>query len=345
MKMRKLLTATVLSASLLFAPISASATTFNDVPSSLTAYEAIDHLSNKGVMSGYGNGKFQPNTYVQRQHIAATINRAIPITYVRNARNFKDVPPKHRNYSDIMVLQRAGILNGMANGYFKPADYVTRGQMAIILTKAFDLKNGGKRHNFKDVSPAHGADKAISSLYYNNVVQPDKNGKFKPNERVTRAEYADMLYHAWQASNYPMTPRHEAKKVVEKAVFSRADINRQIHSINQAVKRKKAAYKAQDPVGEGIIYGYQWDQLIAFEMGKIKNMRDQMAKQIAGAMAPSEAKAFNRQFRNYKEDQERRYRKVHRESGGLPYPIRNMELTLILEDRQLIKKWNDKYGY
>lgn len=343
--MRKLVTATALSASLLFAPVGASAATFNDVPSSLTAYEAIDHLSNKGVMSGYGGGQFQPNTYVQRQHIAATINRAIPVTYVRNARHFKDVPPKHRNYSDIMVLQRAGVLNGMANGYFKPADYVTRGQMAIILTKAFNLKNGGKRHAFKDVSPAHGADGAISSLYYNNVVRPDKNGNFKPNERVTRAEYADMLYRAWQASDYPMTPRHEAKKVVEKSVFSRADINREIHSIGQAVKRKEAAYKAEDPTGQGIVYGYQQDQLIGFEMEKVRKMRDRMAKQIADAMAPSEAKTFNRQFQNYKADQDRRYRKVYKDSGGLPYPIRNIERTLISEDRQKIKNWNNQYGY
>lgn len=342
--MRKLVTATALSASLLFAPVGASAATFNDVPSSLTAYEAIDHLSNKGVMSGYGGGQFQPNTYVQRQHIAATINRAIPVTYVRNARHFKDVPPKHRNYSDIMVLQRAGVLNGMANGYFKPADYVTRGQMAIILTKAFNLKNGGKRHAFKDVSPAHGADGAISSLYYNNVVRPDKNGNFKPNERVTRAEYADMLYRAWQASDYPMTPRHEAKKVVENALFDKAAIHRELRAIQGRIDRQRQQYLKENYPYD-FIYGYQGNELVLKENRGLEALRKQMEKTITSNLPASEAATFQRQFKKYEKNKEDFIIKKIKESGGSPGVWRAAMYETMAGDRQQINSWLKTYGY
>lgn len=342
--MRKLVTATALSASLLFAPVGASAATFNDVPSSLTAYEAIDHLSNKGVMSGYGGGQFQPNTYVQRQHIAATINRAIPVTYVRNARHFKDVPPKHRNYSDIMVLQRAGVLNGMANGYFKPADYVTRGQMAIILTKAFNLKNGGKRHAFKDVSPAHGADGAISSLYYSNVVRPDKNGNFKPNERVTRAEYADMLYRAWQASDYPMTPRHEAKKVVENALFDKAAIHRELRAVQGRVDRKRQQFIKKNYPNKQVSFP-QATELMEMENRGVKAVYNQMAKTILDKLPKSDRAHFQHQLDEYERRQENFMSSEMKKSGGTAGTFRYVLDKWNGENRQQINSWLKTYGY
>ncbi|MGE7690490.1 S-layer homology domain-containing protein [Lysinibacillus sp. NPDC097214] len=98
-----------------------------------------------------------------------------------------DVPHNHPNYEQIALLQQAGIVDG-SKGAFHPNAYITRVQMAKTLVLAFGLKPEGSS-TFKDVNPTHWANSYISALEDHNVALGDKEGNFRPDENLTRAQF------------------------------------------------------------------------------------------------------------------------------------------------------------
>ncbi|HEY4566388.1 MAG TPA: S-layer homology domain-containing protein [Savagea sp.] len=172
------------------------AASFKDVRDDTPLAPVVDELSDYGIVSGYPDGTFRPNGQMERQHVAALLTRAVPLETKRKQGYFKDVLVTHRNFSDILALQRAGIIDGTSDGRFQPTAPITRAQMAKMLTEAFDLKNDGKRHPFKDVAKSHWADGAISALYANEIAYGNSHGNFQPNGIVTRGEYALFLHRA-----------------------------------------------------------------------------------------------------------------------------------------------------
>ncbi len=56
------------------------------------------------------------------------------------AASFKDVTSENVLATEIDYLVERGIIKGYPNGMFKPNDYVTKAQVAVMLTRALGLK-------------------------------------------------------------------------------------------------------------------------------------------------------------------------------------------------------------
>lgn len=73
-KLISLLLVIVLLAGIAVFPVSASAApTFSDVPADFWAYDAIEEMAEKGIVSGMGNGKFEPNGSVTTAQFATML--------------------------------------------------------------------------------------------------------------------------------------------------------------------------------------------------------------------------------------------------------------------------------
>ena len=73
-KLISLLFVIVLLAGIAVFPVSASAApTFSDVPADFWAYDAIEEMAEKGIVSGMGNGKFEPNGSVTTAQFATML--------------------------------------------------------------------------------------------------------------------------------------------------------------------------------------------------------------------------------------------------------------------------------
>ncbi|MGE6575096.1 S-layer homology domain-containing protein [Paenibacillus xylanexedens] len=166
--------------------------TFKDL-SGHWAKEMIEELASQGMITGYPDGSFHPNEHIKRHHMALIITRAFEFGPIREAVSFSDVSPSHPYYEAIMSLQQAGIVDG-ANGAFNPNHSLTRAEMAKILTLAFEIKPGGTVA-FQDVPTTHWSYDYIAALAELEIVLGD-NGKFKPDEPVTRAQFVAMMYRA-----------------------------------------------------------------------------------------------------------------------------------------------------
>ncbi|MGF7050177.1 hypothetical protein J2T13_004702 [Paenibacillus sp. DS2015] len=95
-----------------------------------------------------------------------------------------------------MSLQQAGIVDG-SKGRFNPNESLTRAQMAKIVALALKVELGGIS-TFQDVPSTHWSYAYIAALAKIEIVLGD-NGKFNPDEPVTRAQFVAMMYRALNA--------------------------------------------------------------------------------------------------------------------------------------------------
>ena len=81
--------------------------------------------------------------------IIALILSMLPATTF--AGNFPDLPSSHWAYDNITALTEMGAINGYEDGLFRPDNPVTRGEMAKIVSLAFDLKSYYPYDNLRSV--------------------------------------------------------------------------------------------------------------------------------------------------------------------------------------------------
>ena len=115
--------------SLLTVPAGAAAVTkFSDVSDSYTA-TAVESLRLMGVLDGYGDGTFRPDTILNRAQFCKMAVYAMDgsgeLGRYSTVTIFPDVKPSHWASAYINMAARKGIISGFADGKFKPGQTVT----------------------------------------------------------------------------------------------------------------------------------------------------------------------------------------------------------------------------
>ncbi len=167
---------------------------FTDVSKSYWAYESIMKMRDAGIIHGYPDNTFKPHNAISRVHTASLFARSLDLKLIRPGKEFKDVPKTNVYYDQIQAVYRAGIFDGNTAGTFGIKDNLTRGQIAKVMAIAFDLEMH-KGFIFDDVSKDHWAKDYIASLYMSGITV-GSDGKFMPQDSVSRAHYAAFLDRA-----------------------------------------------------------------------------------------------------------------------------------------------------
>lgn len=131
--------------SLLTVPAGAAAVTkFSDVSDSYTA-TAVETLRLMGVLDGYGDGTFRPDTVLNRAQFCKMAVYAMDgsgeLGRYSTVTIFPDVKPSHWASAYINMAARKGIISGFADGKFKPGQTVTTGQAVTILMRGLGYKD------------------------------------------------------------------------------------------------------------------------------------------------------------------------------------------------------------
>jgi len=180
-------------------------TVFSDVPDNDWAYCYITRIYDRGITSGYGDGRYGPDDFVTREQIAVFITRALnqvpPDGYCGTTNPFSDVGFARWSCGSIKKLFELGITTGYPDGSFGPEDLVTREQMAVFITKALasappDGYCGGI-DPFTDVSFDHWSCKYVKKFAELGITTGYGDGRFGPGDYVTRAQMAVFLSRAF----------------------------------------------------------------------------------------------------------------------------------------------------
>ncbi|HEF1899691.1 S-layer homology domain-containing protein [Bacillus thuringiensis] len=175
---------------------------FKDVPVDHWSYKVIMDLKEKNIVAGYGNGIFGFGDNITRGQVARLIYNYLKPADEPNAPNpFSDIQG-HMFEKEILSLSKAGIINGFGDGKFGPDDFLTREQLASVLTKAFNFK-ATSTTTFKDVDKNYWATNAISALQENKITIGTGDNMFEPKNIVTREQYTQFLYNAIIKSEKP----------------------------------------------------------------------------------------------------------------------------------------------
>lgn len=105
---------------------------------------------------------------------------------------FKDVGWDRWSSEAINTLASEGIVSG-ENGFFRPDDNITRAEMAALISRYTNLKEGNAI--FKDIE-GHWAEKYIKAAVSDGWMAGYTDGEFKPNNYITRAEAAFFINNA-----------------------------------------------------------------------------------------------------------------------------------------------------
>ena len=126
-----------------YAPPPATGTVFGDVPSDAFAAAWIEALAAEGITGGCGGGNYCPTSPVRRDQMAVFLLKAEHgSSYVPPAcaNLFPDVACPSPFADWIERLAAESITGGCGGGDYCPASPVTRGQMAVFITKTFNLQ-------------------------------------------------------------------------------------------------------------------------------------------------------------------------------------------------------------
>lgn len=193
-KMRKITSFLVvlLTIAALFGANNVSAqTTFQDVPTSVEYYDAVETLVELGAISTK-NKQFNPSNNVTRGQAAKMIAITLRLD-TKNVQNpgFKDVPTSHEFYPYIAALANNKIINGYSNGNYGINDPLRRGQMAKIIARGFDLPLVRNDYfPFEDVAYSSELTPYIETLYYYEITKGTSESQFSPNAYIKRSQLA-----------------------------------------------------------------------------------------------------------------------------------------------------------
>ncbi|MGG3449040.1 N-acetylmuramoyl-L-alanine amidase [Domibacillus aminovorans] len=160
----------------------ASAAGFVDVPN--RAAKEVNYLAEGGIANGSSATIFGADKTVTRMEAAAFIGRALQLDGTQRVTNFKDVGSGSFASGYIQSAVEKGILSGYDGGRFLPYNEVSRGEMAVMLSKAFDYKFGGT---------LSGAANALTSR---GIASGLEDGSFGADQIIKRADFAVFLARA-----------------------------------------------------------------------------------------------------------------------------------------------------
>ncbi|WP_433744894.1 S8 family peptidase [Falsibacillus pallidus] len=110
---------------------------FHDVSNELSySSYSVMVAYQKGIINGYPDGNFKPESHLTRSQMALILSRALPqLTNVETSYNFSDLKQNSETYTAVQKLAEAGIITKQP--YFKPNNPITRAQFAAMIMRTY----------------------------------------------------------------------------------------------------------------------------------------------------------------------------------------------------------------
>lgn len=131
----------------------------------------------------------------------------VPTALAEKADDFTDVSRSDWYYQFVDYVTSKGYFNGTSETTFAPADNMTRAMFVTVLFRFHGAKGDRSQSAFTDVAPGEWYTDAINWAAANRIVDGVGNGKFAPNDPITRAQmctmierYLDLYRKAWKVT-------------------------------------------------------------------------------------------------------------------------------------------------
>ncbi len=194
------------------------ASDFSDVSSSVSdpywALWEIEAAYAAGIVKGYSDGTYKPTDPVTRDQMAVYISRALAggdaqVPSGPATATFSDVPTDYWAFKYVEYAVSKAVVKGYSDGTYKPADQVTRDQMAVFIARAIATPTDGAdlvnytppaTPTFPDVATTFWAYKYVEYIAQPTiaVTQGYPDGDYHPEYVCTRDQMAVYVARAFK---------------------------------------------------------------------------------------------------------------------------------------------------
>ena len=173
---------------------------FDDMASAPWAVESVDRLSERGIITGTGNGVFEPNGRVTRGQFATMLVRAFGLYTPMGESPFSDVPADNFYAPFIAAAKKAQAVNGTSETTYEPDAGISRQDLCVIVYRTLTqlgvnmtpVRNAEAFADDASIAPY--AREAVYRLYMAGIINGTGEGRFEPLGTTTRAEAAKILW-------------------------------------------------------------------------------------------------------------------------------------------------------
>ena len=171
---------------------------FTDLDTAMWAYEAISSLSDKGIVNGISETKFEPLETVKREEFVKMTLLALGLEISKTENRFSDVSESEWFADYVNFANKISLVNGIGDGLFGVGENIKRQDIAVILYNALrtkEVNSFGQGVEFTDSSDI--SDYAYESVYNLSalkIIKGNDDGSFNPHGVATRAEAAQMIF-------------------------------------------------------------------------------------------------------------------------------------------------------
>jgi len=212
--------------------------TLTDISEGTWYTNAVKYCQGKGYVGGYPDGSFRPNQPVTRAEIAtilcthATVNGIkLPDTGAEFSA-FKDANSgglHEWNHEPVHWAVSRGIIAGYEDRTIRLNAYVTREQIAVMLSNYFDVQKKAGRTGYVDEKEIGAwALSSVKGMTDSKHMIGVGNRKFCPKQHVTRAQVCQIIMSFAEIIYEEGIPAHASSncmlKCVTPGVWERTDV-------------------------------------------------------------------------------------------------------------------------
>ena len=170
---------------------------FSDLSGYSWAEASILKLNEKGIVSGVGNGRFEPARTITREEFAKLLCETFGYEKTEDDCFFYDVEAGSWYEGYVMSANKHGIINGISDTLFGRGMNITRQDMVTMMYRALKEKGieiSGEGVEFKDSEEISDyAKDAVVVMTANGIVNGVGDNLFAPKASATRAEAAVII--------------------------------------------------------------------------------------------------------------------------------------------------------
>jgi len=170
---------------------------FTDLSLAPWAEEYIVSLCESGIVNGKSEKIFDPVSEVTREEFTKMLVMATNCTGKADV-SFTDVDESEWYMPYIEAAFASGIINGYADGSFGIGRYLSREEAAVMIWRAAGFNSDSaeyEKSGFADADKISDfASASVDACVAHGIINGNENNEFLPQNNITRAECAKMIY-------------------------------------------------------------------------------------------------------------------------------------------------------
>lgn len=176
---------------------------FSDVTDTHPNYPAISFLRSRNIINGYEDGSFRPDRPVSRVEflkivLLASGNPVVAGDLDRTA--FSDVPMSTWYFGFVNRALALGVASGYPDGLFRPDRTVSRIEAIKMMLRSNRITEASlsSEASYTDIEAGSWAIPYARFAQVARLFDPISGNLLRPNEAMTRAQVAEMVYRFYQ---------------------------------------------------------------------------------------------------------------------------------------------------